>query len=1102
MIHRCSQNPGNRTDRISIYSLTSAPTACVVPMSSTTSTPAFMLIPDLVTLNSEKNPSGPFYVYADPGSSEIVTITNLEFARATHRAANILAQSGAGSDNKVAAVLALSDTVVYQATLAGLMTANFVPFPISPRNSVPGLFQLLRASSCHRVIATCFTLGPLLAGLKKHVAEVAPDFVLNIEEIPSLAQLYPNLGAETANVSFQPYETEHSRPSLDEVGLYIHSSGSTGFPRAIAHTQRTIMQWFTLPVVAETRALKLEKPIASMALPSFHLLGIFCQLLQPLCGICSAVYPPTATSSSTLPIFPSPDNILEHTRKTKSGWLVAVPALLAVWLTSPTALAYLKTLDTIVWSGGPLPQRIGDGLVDAGVNLLCGYGCTEASVISTVIQYEGDAKEWAWFRIADMVKVRWVPQGDGTFECQVLTSETHLPSVENLPDVRGYATSDLCINHPHKKHLWKIVGRVDDTIIHTSGEKTVPAPMEDIIASSPHVAAAVVFGSERPQTGTLIEVAPSLQIDVRNPVQLAELRNKIWPMIEEANAIAPAFSRIFKEMILFTSPDKPLPRSGKGTVQRKAAIALYTPEIQAIYGTVEDQISTIDSIQPPTAWNAVPVQKWILDLAARLCNVPTMSPTADLFQQGFDSLTATVLRLRVMRALRSTKDVAHERAANAISQNLAYSHPTISQLSTYLAELVAGTVTDGADVRRQMEDLIAKYSPAPQSLPTAITPSRRAPAVVLLTGSTGNLGSQLLASLLDNDKMVKIYALNRPSGSPGRSLAERHTEIFNEKGLDTSLITSPKVVFVEGQTHLSNLGLTPELYKEIANSVTLIIHNAWTLDFNMALSSFEPHIIGTCHLIDLALSSPRHPKFLFTSSIASAQSWDASSGPCPEEIIDDSNVAIGGYGQSKYIAERILANSGLNATSVRIGQICGAPPRGTWATSDWVPILVKTSISLGCLPLADGLVSWVDFETVAQAMLDVAFSRDQNHILNLVHPRPMSWNFVMRSMRDLLSKDNGSKDLRLVEFSKWYRELEICEARAGYNKENFPGLKLLEFFRHLTNSSVGSGGTEFGGVNFSVNKMQALSSALKDVHSITEETVAAWVGYWHASGFI
>ena len=43
--------------------------------------------------------------------------------------------------------------------------------------------------------------------------------------------------------------------------------------------------------------------------------------------------------------------------------------------------------------------------------------------------------------------------------------------------------------------------------------------------------------------------------------------------------MAPAFSRIFKEMILVASKDKPLPRAGKGTVMRKAALAEYQNEI-------------------------------------------------------------------------------------------------------------------------------------------------------------------------------------------------------------------------------------------------------------------------------------------------------------------------------------------------------------------------------------------------------------------------------------------------------------------------------------------------------------------------------------------
>ncbi|KAG6858260.1 nonribosomal peptide synthetase, partial [Termitomyces sp. T159_Od127] len=54
------------------------------------------------------------------------------------------------------------------------------------------------------------------------------------------------------------------------------------------------------------------------------------------------------------------------------------------------------------------------------------------------------------------------------------------------------------------------------------------------------------------------------------------------PVIEEANRVAPAFSRIFKEMILFTSKGKPLPRTGKGAIMRKIALNVYDNEIEGM----------------------------------------------------------------------------------------------------------------------------------------------------------------------------------------------------------------------------------------------------------------------------------------------------------------------------------------------------------------------------------------------------------------------------------------------------------------------------------------------------------------------------------------
>ncbi|KAF7358663.1 Non-canonical non-ribosomal peptide synthetase FUB8 [Mycena sanguinolenta] len=1047
-----------------------------------------MNIPQVVAHNCEVNSSGSFYIYAEPSSGELVTITQLEFGRATHRAARLVQHHSESSDGQVVAIIALSDTVLYHAVLVGLMTAKLIPFPISPRNSPAGIFELLRASSCHRIIATCTTLAPLIAAIQQHVAEVDSAFALDVGEMPLLYDVYPNLGAETAECSFQPYYTSNQSlgSSPDDIALYMHSSGSTGFPKAIAQTHRDLMGWTTLPPVAETR-LYVEKPLANMALPAFHLFGITCQLLQPLFGSPAAVYPPTATSSSGLPVTSTPDNILEHARMTKCRTLTTVPALLASWFTSPEAVAYLATLHTVIWSGGPLPQRIGDGLVNAGVNLVSGYGTTETGAFSVVKLPEEDAKEWAWFQVSDLVKVRWVPQGDETFECQILASETYAPAVENLPDVRGYATSDLCVNHPQKKHLWRIVGRVDDAIVHTSGEKTIPAPMEDIVLSSPFIAGAVMFGSERPQAGILIETIPSLQIDVNDLRQVAELRNKIWPIIGEANAIAPAFSRIFKEMILFSSLDKPLPRAAKGLVLRKAALALYAEEINSIFQTVEEQTIPIDSIKPPSAWEAAILELWLLD-------------------QGFDSLAATVYRLRIIRTLRSLEEPAFVRAANSIGQNLVYSFPTIAEMSTYLEHLVAGTGTGAVNIRTQMEGLVTKYTAGLESAPI-VASNVEEPAIVLLTGSTGGLGSHMLELLLKDQRVKTIYAFNRPSTAGIH--AERHLDMFKERGLNPSLLDSSKLVLVEGQTSEPNLGLDAALYEEIQKSVTLIIHNAWTVDFNMVLVSFEPQIQGTRHLIDLARSSPNRPRFVFASSIAAAQGWDFNKGPCPEELLPDGTFALGAYGQSKYVAELILAKSGLDVTCLRIGQVCGALPTGAWNISQWVPILVKTSIALGCLPVASGVnIFSPPPETVAKAIIDVAFSPSHNGeclplVLHLVHPRRVAWNFVMKCIHNaLLYPKNGAKDLKFVSFADWYAALEACQFRSGDVAKDVPGLKLLHLFSRIADIVAGLSDEESRGIIYSTEKMQMISPAVRNAESIPEEQMEGWVDYWRESGFL
>ncbi|EEB97205.1 hypothetical protein MPER_03523 [Moniliophthora perniciosa FA553] len=118
--------------------------------------------------------------------------------------------------------------------------------------------------------------------------------------------------------------------------------------------------------------------------------------------------------------------------------------------------------------------------------------------------------------------------------------------------------------------------RVDDVLIHSSGEKTVPGPLEKIILGSPRASLSLAMGE-------LNRVFWLNRSSILIP----------WESlgILFANAIAPAFSRIYKEMIIITLSDRPLPRTPKDTVIRKQALKVYEQDIDELYETIESNVT-------------------------------------------------------------------------------------------------------------------------------------------------------------------------------------------------------------------------------------------------------------------------------------------------------------------------------------------------------------------------------------------------------------------------------------------------------------------------------------------------------------------------------
>jgi hypothetical protein len=61
--------------------------------------------------------------------------------------------------------------------------------------------------------------------LSTDLTNVNAPYELSTEEIPLLGQIYPHLGQETPEDTFISYPNPITKIALDDVALYLHSSG-------------------------------------------------------------------------------------------------------------------------------------------------------------------------------------------------------------------------------------------------------------------------------------------------------------------------------------------------------------------------------------------------------------------------------------------------------------------------------------------------------------------------------------------------------------------------------------------------------------------------------------------------------------------------------------------------------------------------------------------------------------------------------------------------------------------------------------------------------------------------------------------------------------
>lgn len=65
-------------------------------------------------------------------------------------------------------------------------------------------------------------------------------------------------------------------------------------------------------------------------------------------------------------------------------------------------------------------------MTESGVYLQPVYGATEFGAPSYFFRRQVDEKDWEYLEFPDLINIHWDPQGDGTFELQLLVSKLNL----------------------------------------------------------------------------------------------------------------------------------------------------------------------------------------------------------------------------------------------------------------------------------------------------------------------------------------------------------------------------------------------------------------------------------------------------------------------------------------------------------------------------------------------------------------------------------------------------------------------------------------------------------------------------------------------------
>ncbi len=788
----------------------------------------------------------------------------------------------------------------------------------------------------------------------------------------------------------------------DDLAYVIYTSGSTGKPKGVQIHHSAVVNF--LCSMRESLKINAEDTLLAVTTLSFDIAVL--ELLLPLTAGAQVVIASSEVAA---------DGALLANLLTSSNATI-MQATPASWRSLLEAGWKGKDDLKILCGGEALVFDLSERLLERGAQLWNLYGPTETTIWSALYQVTSDvnrgisntlpigrpiANTRVYILDSNLQPVPVGVIGDlyigGDGVSRGYLNRPELTAERFIPNPFGgsssiYKTGDIARYLPNGNI--EFFGRSDQQV-KVRGFRIETGEIEAALAEHPSVQQAVVVAwKERSSDASLVAYLVSASSE--KEADAHQLREFLRAKLPEY-----MIPSIFVDI-------ESMPLTPNGKVDRKALPqpSQARPDFRLPY------------VAPRT-----PLEKELAEICAQVLGLETFN-VVGVHDNFFDLGGHSLLGTRLIFKLREK----YELEATQLPLRALFEQPTVANLARIIDVAIKGEgevmyASRGHFIQNgqlSLEELNAEVQlDANITAGNLVYEHVSAPKNILLTGATGFVGAFLLHDLLTLTSADVHCLLRADDFEKGVLRLKRNLEAY----LLWDDTFAERIKPVLGNLGESQLGLTNEIFEQLAREIDVIYHNGAMVNFVYPYHAHKSsNVFGTHEILRLASQIKLKPVH-FVSTLSILYSGDANDGRIIHEDInlDQVGAPFGGYAQSKWVAEklvRLAGERGIPYSIYRPGLVSGHSISGAWNNDNLISSMTRACILLGSVPTLDVAVNIVPVDFVSASI--VHLSKNPNNLSKVYHlDNPEALHFS--KMADWMTEQGFNA--RRLPFDEWRAEL-------------------------------------------------------------------------------